>query len=168
MWRFFFVNLRGRRQLISQTVIRIKLFYEHVTRDASFQAKAWIQALAIYFHFFQAICFRFLCTNWTILDILTWIKNTSTCTKQRIPGKILVLIFNFSVRFPLGAKTTLNYRIWRCFELFSLWSSIYSYETCNMMRYDFHIKVHFIDGTANCWIYDFEWKHDSDFWDISV
>ena len=34
-------------------------------RDASFQAKAWIQALAIYF---QAICFSFLCTNWTILN----------------------------------------------------------------------------------------------------
>ena len=30
-----------------------------------FQAKAWIQALAIYF---EAICFSFLCTNWTILD----------------------------------------------------------------------------------------------------
>ena len=30
-----------------------------------FQAKAWIQALAIYF---QAICFSFLCTNWAILD----------------------------------------------------------------------------------------------------
>ena len=29
-------------------------------RDASFQAKAWIQALAIYF---QAICFSFVCTN---------------------------------------------------------------------------------------------------------
>ena len=36
-------------------------------RDARFQAKAWIQALAIYF---QAICFSFLCTNWTILDSL--------------------------------------------------------------------------------------------------
>ena len=30
-----------------------------------FQAKAWFQALAIYF---QAICFSFLCTNWTLLD----------------------------------------------------------------------------------------------------
>ena len=34
-------------------------------RDASFQAKAWIQALAVYF---QAICIRFFSTNWTILD----------------------------------------------------------------------------------------------------
>ena len=36
-----------------------------VCRDSSFQAKAWIQALAIYF---QAICFSFLCTNWKLLD----------------------------------------------------------------------------------------------------
>ena len=33
--------------------------------DASFQAKAWIQALAIYFH---TICLSFLCTTWKFLD----------------------------------------------------------------------------------------------------
>ena len=45
----------------SQYHLVLNLYY----RDASFQAKAWIQPLAIYF---QAICFSFLCTNWTILD----------------------------------------------------------------------------------------------------
>ena len=36
-----------------------------INRDASFQAKSWIQALAIFFRPYVSVIF---CTNWTILD----------------------------------------------------------------------------------------------------
>ena len=59
--------------------------FERQSRDASFQAKAWIQALAIYF---QAICFSFLCTNWASLDSF----QTHSCFLTGNPGRACVTL----------------------------------------------------------------------------